>query len=289
MDQPNNLNCPQFPDPQLGFWAISPRLQKASGQTHQKHLITVINLFFPILYISHDMSLKIRCSSCGRGTSGKHSLCSDCRGPSVEKIVYVAESGDRIEVTTFERQSKSSSSSSRPHRRRESRAGHTSSGRHAGPSHTAAYQGSSAEPYRDAGRYLGRDERDVEWDVANEYPFHYSTRHPQTGHEIPGVAYVRPRVQPYQNTYDYVAANIQYVYPPQQSGGHPVNPQMSGYHGPPPHGGYWQPLNGAYQPQADYAPGPQAPYAPEQQASGQSTRVNYVYSGTEGPDGEPID
>ncbi|POS72106.1 hypothetical protein DHEL01_v209502 [Diaporthe helianthi] len=73
------------------------------------------------------MSLKIRCSSCSRGTSGKHNLCSDCRAASTERIVYVTDSGERIEVSTIERPTKSSSSSSSRSKRRESKSSRTSS------------------------------------------------------------------------------------------------------------------------------------------------------------------
>ncbi|KAH8770785.1 hypothetical protein F5883DRAFT_642746 [Diaporthe sp. PMI_573] len=237
------------------------------------------------------MGLKIRCSSCRRGTSGKHSLCSDCRASSsttTQTTVYVAESGERIEVITTERSSRSSRSNhgkQKSCRTSADRHGESSYPSHdaafSSPSHAAGYQNISAESYREAGRYLGRDERDVEWDIANGYPYASYDSDPRQGHNIPGVAYVRPRVHPYEDRYEYISANMQYVYPSQTGeytgttqGGYTSNVLSS-------HAGHRQPPSGGYYPQSSPAPGPQA--------SGQGGEVNYVYSGTEGPDGEVID
>lgn len=210
------------------------------------------------------MSLRIRCASCRRGTSSKHSLCKDCRGSS-----------------SSSRSSRSSRSNHNQSRPSYTPADHY--GEYSYPSGDAAYYGNSdatgrsAEAYRDAGRYLGRDARNVERDIANGYPYAYD-RDTRQGNNIPGVSYVRPRVHPYQDRYDYISANVQYVYPSHNEG-YP-NPAQR-YGAPSSHAGYGQPASGTY-----YA---QPSQAPRQQASGQPSQMKYEYSGTEGPDGEIID
>jgi hypothetical protein len=205
------------------------------------------------------MSLKIRCSSCRRGTSGKHSLCSGCRTSTAsETIVFVTGLGDRIEVTTTDRPSKSSRSGQRS----ESKSGHAPTTDRHGESSTTSHD--SAGSYRDASR------------SGCPYP------DPRRGgcDEIPGVRYVRPMAHPYEDKFDYISANTQYVYPhPQNMWQYPGSAQ--GYHVPPSHAGYGQPPSGGYYP--EYSP------APSKQASSEGGKVEYVYSGTEGPDGEVID
>lgn len=212
------------------------------------------------------MSLRIRCASCRRGTSGKHSLCKECRGSS---------SADRSS-----RSSRSNRSEPGPSYTSADRYGEYSypSGDAAyyGNSDATGYQNRSAEGYRDAGRYLGRNPRDVECDIANGYPYAHE-RDTRQANDIPGVSYVRPRVHPYQNRYDYISANVQYVYP-SHNGGYPTTQR---YGAPSSHAGHGQPASGSYYTQPSQAPG--------QPTSGQRTQVNYVYSGTEGPDGEIID
>lgn len=202
------------------------------------------------------MSLRIRCPNCRRGMSGKHGLCSDCRSSSssTQTTVYVRESGARIEVTTDS-----------PTRSYSSHRGEYSS------------SGRSAESYRDAGRYLGRDERDIHRDIANGYPQAYDrdTRH---GHETHGAAYVRPRVHPYSDRYEYVSRETQSGFP-SHGGAYPSSAQRDNASSS--YAGYRQSYSGSYQPQSSYAR--------TQQPGGQGSQVQYVYSGTEGPDGEVID
>lgn len=190
--------------------------------------------------------------------SGQHSLCKDCRASSsAQRTVYVVEPGARIEVTT-ELPIRSSSS-----RRGESRSNY-----------------SSADSYRDAGRYLGRDEWDIERDIAGGYPHaHYPDTRP--AHESLGASYVRPRIHPYSDRYEYVSRYTQSGYP-SYGGMHPSSAQRdnaSSYAGY--YAGHQQFSSENYQPQSSYAT--------TQQAPGQKSQVQYVYSGTEGPDGEKLD
>lgn len=198
-------------------------------------------------YKGEKMSLRIRCPNCRRGMSGKHSLCKDCRGSSSSQTtVYVVESGARIEVTTDV-----------PYRSSSSRCGE-----HSSSSRDAAYYGNgyagvsgnySAEPY-------------------NSY------RDTRQGHESLRPGYVRPRVHPYSDRYEYISADAQPGFPPRgvmyPSSAQRVNTSSS-------YAGYSQPSSDRYQPQPSYAQ--------TQQSRGQGSHVQYVYSGTEGPDGEIID
>lgn len=195
------------------------------------------------------MSLRIRCPNCRRGMSGKHSLCKDCRGSSSspsQTTVYVVESGARIEVTT-DRPSRSSSS------RR---------GEHSSYSRDAAYY---------CNGYAGG---------SGTYSAEDSYRDTRQGHESLRPGYVRPRVHPYSDRYEYISADAQPGFPP-RGGMYPSSAQRvntsSSYTG------YSQPTGSSdrYQPQPSYAQ--------TQQARGQGSHVQYVYSGTEGPDGEIID
>lgn len=194
------------------------------------------------------MSLRIRCPNCRRGMSGKHSLCKDCRGSSSssQTTVYVVESGARIEVTT---DVPSRSSSSR-------------CGEHSSSSRDAAYYGNGHAG--GSGNYS-----------AESYNSYRDTRQ---GHESLRPGYVRPRVHPYSDRYEYISADTQPGFPP-RGGMYPSSAQRvntsSSY------AGYSQPSSDRYQPQPSYAQ--------TQQSRGQGSHVQYVYSGTEGPDGEIID
>lgn len=200
--------------------------------------------------------------------SGKHGLCTDCRASSsTHTTVYVAESGARIEVST---DSPSRSSSSR---RGESRSNYSSADHHGEYSSYSR----STESYRDAGRYLGRDERDIEWDISNGYPYPYD-RDTRQGHETHRAAYVRPRVHPYSDRYEYVSTETHSGYP-SHGGVYPSDAQRDGVSSS--YAGYRQSRSEDYQHQSSYAQ--------TQQPGGQGSQVQYVYSGTEGPDGEILD
>lgn len=180
--------------------------------------------------------------------SGKHSLCKDCRGSSSHQTtVYVVESGARIEVTT---DLPSRSSSSRH-------------GEHSSSSRDAAYYGNGY-----AGGYGNYS--------AESYTDGY--RDTRQGHESLRPGYVRPRVHPYSDRYEYISTDAQPGFPPRgtmyPSSAQRVNASSS-------YAGYSQPSSDRYQPQPSYS---QA-----KQARGQESQVQYVYSGTEGPDGEIID
>lgn len=133
-----------------------------------------------------------------------------------------------------------------------------SSSRHRGyssSSRDAAYYGHPpAEPYRDAGR------RDARHD-----------------HGAQSATYCRGRVHPYSDRYEYTSADRQPVYAAYDgaymSGAQRGRASSS-------HAGYRQSHSEGYYPQ---------PHAQTQQARGQGSQVQYVYSGTEGPDGEIID
>ncbi|KAG6355292.1 hypothetical protein INS49_003253 [Diaporthe citri] len=194
------------------------------------------------------MSLRIRCPNCRRGMSGKHGLCTDCRAPSTQTTVHVVESGARIEVTT---DSPSRYSSSR--------------------------RGKSRSNYSSADR-RGRDERDIEWDIANGYPYYPYERDTWQGHETHRDAYVRPRVHPYSDRYEYVSTEAQSGYP-SYGGVYPSSAQRDSVSSS--YAGYRQSRSEGHQPRSSYAQ--------TQQPRGQESQVQYVYSGTEGPDGEIID
>lgn len=105
-----------------------------------------------------------------------------------------------------------------------------------------------------------------------------SSRDTRQGHESLRPGYVRPRVHPYSDRYEYISADAQPGFPP-RGGMYPSSAQRvntsSSY------AGYSQPSSDRYQPQPSYAQ--------TQQSRGQGSHVQYVYSGTEGPDGEIID
>lgn len=201
--------------------------------------------------------------------SGKHGLCTDCRASSSmgQTTVYVMESGARIEVTT---DSPSRSSSSR---RGESRSTYSRTDRRGEYSSSSR----SAESYRDDGRYLERDERDVEWDIANGYPHAYG-RDTRQGHETHRAAYARPRMHPYSHQYEYVYAETQSGYPSHGE----VYPSISQRDNE--SSSYTE-----YRPSRSESHQPQSSYPQTQQPRGQGGQIQYVYSGTEGPDGEIIE
>lgn len=92
--------------------------------------------------------------------------------------------------------------------------------------------------------------------------------------------YVRPRVHPYSDVYEYVPAGVQYVHP-SHGGGYPMGAEQ--HYAYPSHAEYQQ-----YHSEG-YPGGYQPSQGPAQQDRGQGNQVQYVYSGTEGPDGEIID
>ena len=210
------------------------------------------------------MSLRIRCSSCRRGTSGRHRFCTDCRGASsAHTTVYVAESGARIEVTT-----------DAPSRPSSPRHGECSSA-----SREAAYYGHhSSGSYTDAGRYLGRDERDIERDITNGYPYAYDPDTRQN-YGAQGGTYVLPRVHPYAARYEYTSAGMQPGYYASHDGVYLSGTQRDSASSS--HSGYREYRSESYHPQSSHAR--------TQQTRGQGNQIQFVYSGTEGPDGEIVD